>query len=160
MIVRKATDDDIRHVAANLRADDRREQFAGRFDDDPAALAADVITWRQVALNQSALLTAAGEPAVIVGAYLVAPGVARFHMMSTEGLAEIGRQGHRWGKRRFIPSVLVPNVRMAETRMMADHMIARRWVVTCGFRELAALLPYGKHGELFVQIVWINPHPI
>lgn len=157
MIVRDASDADVRFVCANLRDEDVTEQFAMRFDDDPAALAAELIRLRQVAIKQLALCTDAGEPAVLVGAYLVAPTVARFHMCSTAAISAIGYQGHRFGKRRFIPDVLAPNVTMAETRILASHFAARRWVKACGFVELTPAVPCGKHGELFVHVAWINP---
>jgi hypothetical protein len=159
VIVRDASDEDVLHICRNLRPEDRLEQFAARFDDDPDALAADLIRWRQVAIKQLALCTEAGEPAILVGAYLETPTVARFHMASTPALVAIGREGHRFGKRRFIPAVLAPNVAMAEARIMATHFYARRWVATCGFIELAGPHPYGKHGEAFVLVAWLNPTP-
>jgi hypothetical protein len=159
MIVRDATDADILHICRNLRPEDQVEQFAARFDDDPDALASDLIRSRIAAIKQMALCTDAGEPAILVGAYMQSPTTARFHMASTAKLAEIGREGHRFGKRRFIDAVLRPNVAMAEARIMAEHFYARRWVRTCGFVELAGPHPFGKHGEPFVLVAWLNPAP-
>lgn len=156
MIDREATDDDVRHICRNLRPEDAREQYATRWHEDPDALADELIGWRGFAIKQYALCCDDEEPAVLVGAYMAAPGVAMFHMCSTHRLGEIGRAGHRWGKRRFIPFVLAPNVRMAETRILADHAHARRWVATCGFVEVGQPLPLGKNGEPFVHVAWIN----
>jgi hypothetical protein len=150
-------DDAIRYVCRNLRADDRAEQFAARFDDDADKLAAEIIHDRPIALKQCVLLTDDGTPAVVVAAYIAGPGLARFHMCSTGRVGEIARQGHRWGRQRFIPAVLVPNVRRAEARILASHALARRWVAACGFIEEGLVHRLGRNGEDFVQVAWLNP---
>lgn len=157
MIVREASDADVRHVIGHLRRTDRQEQFATRFDDDADALVNEIIRLRPLAIKHYALACDDGEPAILVAAYLVSPKVARFHMASTDRMGEIARAGHRWGLQRFIPSVLMPNVRRAEARILADHTIARRWVAACGFVEEGVIRRVGRAGEDFVQVVWFNP---
>lgn len=153
-----AIDADIRHVCRNLRPEDRHEQFAVRWDSDPDRLADELIAARAVAIKQFALLTDDGEPAIVIGAYMAGPRFARFHMCSTPAIAAIGREGHRWGKRRFIPTVLVPNVMRAEARILASHTLARRWVAACGFIEEGLAHRLGRNGEDFVHVAWLNPN--
>jgi len=156
MIFRDATEADVRHVCRHLRAEDAAEQFAVRFDDDPEALADDLLRMQALAIKHLALCTDDGEAAVLVGAFIKGPGLAGFHMCSTPRIGEIGREGHRFGKRRFIPAVLVPNVTRAETRILASHSHARRWVRACGFREEGISARLGKNGEDFVQVAWLR----
>ena len=156
MIVRDATYDDIHHVVANLRPEDVEEQFAARFDDDRMRLTADIAALRGLAIKQIAACPDDGRAATIVTAYLKTPSVAGIHMCSTPRFAEIARDAHRYTVRRFIPAVLVPNVAMAESRILATHLRARRWIAACGFREVGEPLPYGRDGEAYVHVAWIN----
>jgi hypothetical protein len=156
LIVREASDADISAVCRNLRPTDRREQLATRFHDDVELLAVELIAAKRFAIKQYVLCTDDGAPAVFIAAYIKGPTTAAVQMCSTPRLPEIGRDGHRWGRRRFIPLVLVPNVRLAETRILAEHAEALRWVGACGFAEVGGPLPLGKNGETFVHVAWIN----
>jgi hypothetical protein len=156
MIVRGAVDDDIRHICRNLRPEDRHEQLATRWSDDVDELAAEIIEWRRLAIREVALCCDDGEATILLGIYLIAPEVARFNMCATTRLPEIARAAHRWA-RRFIPAVLGPTVSVAETRLLAEHTYARRWVATFGFVEEGIHRRRGNRGEDLVTIAWINP---
>ncbi len=160
MIVRAASAADITAVCRAMHPEDAEEQLAARFAGDAEEMAAELAAAAPLAIAQRALAAADGAPVAIVGAYLVAPGVATVHQVRTGRWPEIAVAAHRYYRRRFIPGVLAPNVRLAECRILESHRHARRWLQALGFRENGEPLPYGSRGEAVVHCVWVNPHPV
>lgn len=161
MIVREASGWDVLAVVRNMRASDAEEQFAVRFDvdtpDTRLRLAVELLAARQMAIKCYALCVEEPVPVALVGAFLVAPGVASLHRVATERWPEIARLEYRFLRRRFIPHVLAPNVRFAECRVPADDDKTLHWLIRLGFTPVGAALPYGKDGRRFMTLAWINP---
>ena len=152
MIVRDADRRDIRAVIGRLRPTDLAEKLAARWSADLNELA-DELSDRDDALAQYCLAGDDGHAIALVGAFEVMPGVAAVHQAATDRWPEIGRPAHRFYRRRFIPLVLEPTIRLAECMVLPSSV---RWVSALGFQPVSPALPYGKQGEEFVRCVWIN----
>lgn len=156
MIVRAATPDDIRHVCQNLRPHNAREAFALRFDDDPQALAADLIALSPFAIMHVCCAGADGVPVALIGAWLTGPRLAGLALRATPQWLTIGPAVYRFLHQVFVPCALAPNVALAETEVLADGP-DRAWLARLGCVECHPALPRGKHGEMFLRVAWINP---
>ena len=159
MLIREARPKDIDFVVSDMLPADREEQFACMFE--PAAERHRALRDRlqaslRVAIRFCAMLDDEGYPGALVAAFLASPGVAAVYHLRSSAWPGIARAAHRFYVRTFIPTVLVPNVRLAECRIMASHAEARAWVLRLGFRENGEPLPYGSQGQLFVHAVWVN----
>src|SRR4051812_23913227 len=98
-MVRETTPDDIRYICASMRSVDAEEQFATRFpgDDTPEALARDMIARMPQAICSFTFYVDPAKPATILSAYLVSPGVARLHRISTDQWDNVARGVFRFG---------------------------------------------------------------
>lgn len=157
MIVRDATPADVMHVFCRLRAHNAREFAACRWDASPSALVAETAELAPVCIKHFCLADAHHDPIALAGAWLVAPGVALVRLCATEQWLTIARPAYRWLKRVFIPCVLEPNVRRAETRVLDTGPRSRDWLDRLGFREEGLARALGRNGEDFVHVAWINP---
>lgn len=176
MIARDATPSDVLHVLTHLRAHNAREFAACRWSAEPEALAQETASLEPICIKHYALCAgpsrtalddgpgAAGgaeEPAVaLIGAWLIAPGVAVVRLCATEQWLTIARPAYRWLKRVFIPCVLEPNVRRAETRVLDTGAPSREWLHRLGFHDEGIARALGRNGEDFVHVAWINPSEI
>lgn len=161
MIARDATIDDIEHVLRNLRPRNRREFECTRWDARPRAIAAEIASHDYFCIKHFALCREHGPPVALAGAWMVAPGVALVRLCATDEWPTIARPVHRWLKRVFIPCVLKPNVRRAETRVLrngpADDRETLCWLHALGFKTEGIALALGRNGESFWHVAWINP---
>jgi hypothetical protein len=158
MIVRSATPADVHHVLSHLREHNRREMAACRWEVSTRALAREIKQLEEVCIQHFSLAGADGTPVALTGAWLVAPGVALVRLCATDQWLTIARPAYRWLKRVFIPCVLVPNVRRAETRVLDTGDASRAWLRKLGFRDEGIARALGKNGEDFVHVAWINPN--
>jgi len=161
MIATDATHDDIAFVVAHLRETNRREIAACRWEVSVRALQAEFVALEPVCIKLYALKTQPGvngEPVALVGAWIAAPGVALVRLIATDQWLTIARPAYRWLKRTFIPFVLVPNVRRAETRVLDIGKPSRAWLRTLGFYDEGIARALGKNGEDFVHVAWVNPN--
>lgn len=157
-ILKRPSDDDIRFVCRNMREVDAREQFARRFpgDDNPEALARDMIAAVPTMLTSVAFHDREGHPATILSARLISPGVARLHRISTARWDDVRRIVFRYGVEAFMP-VLSMMVRRAECEVMAGHALARTMLCRLGFSEEGVLRRVGRNNEDFVLMAWVKP---
>lgn len=156
MIVRDASDDDIRHVCRVMRPHNARELAATREIFDPTAFADDVIEARPVAIQQLALCSTETAPVAILAAYLTGPRSACVFLVATPEWPAIAQAAFRFMAKAFIPAVLVPHVNVAETDVLDDPAWSRAWLVRLGFAEHGPPVPRGRRGEGFVRMVWRN----
>jgi hypothetical protein len=159
MIVRPATDDDVRHVCLYMRAHNARELFATRFHADRGAIAEEILARSTMCIRLEALCADNGEAVALAGAWLVGPGVAAVQMLATDAWPAIARAAMRHLRRTFIATVLLPNVRRAETRVLQDRGQPLNWLGWLGFRIEGPAHALGKAGEDFVHLAWIHPDP-
>lgn len=156
-ILKRPSDDDIRYVCRNMRDVDAQEQFARRFpgDDTPEALARDMIAAAPTMLMATAFHDREGRPATILSAWLISPGVARLHRLSTVKWNEVRHVVFRYGVEAFMP-VLSTMVRRAECEVLARHDQARAMLHRLGFVEEGLLRRVGRNGEDFVRLAWVK----
>ncbi|HXF45748.1 MAG TPA: hypothetical protein VNK91_06480 [Burkholderiaceae bacterium] len=162
MIARLATDDDVREVVVNVCALDAAMLFARRFDDDRAALAEEMIALRRFEIAAYAFAAAAGAPAQsLLGATLIAPGVATLHWFSTGRWAEFSYDRPLlwldFWRSTFLPEVLIPTVHRAECRILAANRAQARRLARVGFVAEGLERAAGRAGEDFVRFAWLNP---
>lgn len=174
MIVHEANAFDVFSVLNNLREHNRREFAACRWDPSPAAIAGEIAGMEEICIKHYALCGLAPAldrpcatcccterclptPIALAGAWLVAPGVALVRLCATDQWLTIAKPAYRWLKRVFVPCVLAPNVRRAETRVLDTGLASRAWLRRLGFHDEGIARALGKNGEDFVHVAWINP---
>lgn len=149
-LVREASESDVRHVIANMRAEDAEEQLNG---DTPTreVLTSLLLAARAIQIKNYAFLDLEGQPAALLGAYLTGPRHATLHRCSTSAWRDVGFTMFRFGREYFVPTVLVPNVSHASCRVLAKHRLALEILRRLGFA------PQGQPGpEGFVELEWKN----
>lgn len=142
---------DVLYVCHHLREWDRKELFAGRFDDDVDQLAIDV--WQ----NRGPFCWVAGTDRAIavVGAREIVPGGWSALMFATNDLPLIGKQLTRFVIRDMIPTIARHGMRWGECRSIVGHKDAHEWLRVLGAKpDPAPLKGYGKNGEDFIRFSW------
>jgi hypothetical protein len=150
MDVRPLTRDAVQKVAAAMRAPDRAEIFATRFDDDVAALAEDLIAGDPVG---AVLAADDGTPIAVVGATEMWPGLWSMWMFATDRWPEIARAATRFAKREMWPALLALGLRRGECCSAAQHDMAHRWIRHLGGVQESIHPAFGKGGETFIGFV-------
>ncbi|HEY1139942.1 MAG TPA: hypothetical protein VGE88_07015 [Lysobacter sp.] len=142
---------DVAYVCRNLRADDARELFALRFDDNPDGIAVHALQ------GWSLGWVAWGDerPIAVIGAKELWPGVWSAGMFATDEFGQIGPLLTRWVRRRMIPALRELGMHRAEAKSIEGHDVAHRWLERLGARvEGEPMRNYGKNRETFVTYVW------
>jgi hypothetical protein len=174
MIVREASRADVLYVLEHLREHNARELGACRWDATPASIAAEIAGMEEICIKHYALCgldppvnkpcatcccsdRCLPAPIALVGAWMAAPGVALVRLVATDQWLTIARPAYRWIRRTFIPFVLEPNVRRAETRVLDAGAQSRLWLDRLGFQTEGIARALGRNGEDFADVAWINP---
>jgi hypothetical protein len=142
---------DLLAVAQHMRASDRDEIFATRFDDDIAALIADLLMSDPL----GAIIPAAdGQAVAAIGASEMWPGNWAVWMFATDRWPDVARETTRFARSVLAPALRALGARRAECRSAWTHKVAHRWLVHLG-AEVEAIYPaYGRAGETFVGFVF------
>jgi hypothetical protein len=154
-MVRETTVADIRWVCAHLRAEDAAEQFACRFpgDDTPEALARSLIAAQDTAIISRAFAAIDETPIAIMSAYLVAPGVAKTHRISTtEWSSAVYLTMHRFGVEHFWPAINAAGIRRVECSILAKYGAAQKMLEGLGFQLEGIARARGRNGEDFCNL--------
>jgi hypothetical protein len=150
MPIRGLNRDDLIAIAGNMRACDRREIFATRFDENADLLVDDLLAGDPL----GAIVTGAGgTPIAVLGATEMWPGLWSVWMFATDRWPEAAREATRFARRRMWPALLDLGLRRAECRSAADHPTAHRWLRHLGGRIESIHPAYGKGGETFFGFV-------
>lgn len=140
------------YVCRNMRAGDREEIFATRWDDDPDALAAEAYTrWGSFGF---VAVTADGIPAAAIGACPSWGGVWNAWMIGTDRFDEVGKQLTKWVRQVMIPAVVESGCHRVEARSLGTHDVAHRWMKMLGAKPESVLRRYGREKQDFVLFVW------
>lgn len=157
MIVRDATDIDLREIATAMREADRREIFAHRWSDEIEDFLQDFAAARPAFLAVKALCAAEFDPIAIVGAFRRAPTIASVVMFATDRFPEIALPATRWVRRTGLPAYVDPWCRRAQCEAWVENVASLAWLQTLGFRREGVLRAYGKNGEDYVQYARLRP---
>lgn len=152
---RDTTPFDIGYVVDHMRSDDVREHAAIAFSADRDVLRTDLVaSWRH-AIKSFTFFDRRSRPATILSAYLISPGVARLHRISTDAWPEVSLAVFRFGIRIFLP-VLDAVVHRCECAILADHLLARRILQRLGFVEEGIARARGRNGEDFINFARVT----
>jgi hypothetical protein len=158
MIVREATPDDARRVCRHLRPAERAEQFACRFDDDPAALGEELAQSLPQAIAARTFASNDGLAAALLGAWPVTPRTAGLRMLRTYRWPEVRVGAWRYFLGKFLPG-LPAQVGRVQFLTLADHDEMIGIAERIGFALEATLHGIGKHNEDFVMLALLRwPH--
>lgn len=149
MNIRQATYADVHHVAINMRPEDAREVYAGRYDADPAAVAYDV-----AANPYSVVAVFNTEPVAVITAAPRSPVLWEVGMFGTRQVNRIILSMTRYVRRVMIPTLVGLGARRAECRSIEGHTQAHRWLECLGAVREAELPECGKNGETFYLFAW------
>jgi hypothetical protein len=150
MEVRPLTCKDLQKVATAMRAPDRHEIFATRFDDDIAALVEDLLAGDPVG---AVIAADDGMPVAVIGATEMWPGLWSMWMFATDRWPEVARAATRFAKRDMWPALLALGLRRGECRSAAQHEMAHRWIRHLGGVQESIHPAFGKGGETFIGFV-------
>lgn len=141
-------------VTRAMRATDRREVFATRFDDDADALARDLVAVSRF----GAVIALGGRPVAAMGAMECWPGVWNVWLIATEDWKLVARATTRWA--RYALRTLLPEAgaHRCECRSIADHRTAHRWLEHLGARAEAMHPDFGRLRETFITFAWRFDH--
>lgn len=150
----KANLPDVLAICWNLRAADRREAFATRFNDDPDSLAMEIFsTW-------GGLMWIAhhdGKAVALFGATEQWPGVYSCWLLATDDWPAVALGVTKFVKRRIMPHLADSGALRCEARSIDGHDKAHRWLTSIGCVQEARLRRYGRNGEDFLVFRW-DPH--
>lgn len=144
------------HMLANLRAHDRREILAQRWNDDLGALADYVMVLACNPLWQ--VFHVEGEPVGMIGATLIRPGVVMLCGFGTTRWRQVIRPLTRYVLDEMMPKVLDSGVHRAEAYVMAENKMNLKWIMSLGGEIEGYLRGYGRDGEDFVVLGWRRDH--
>jgi hypothetical protein len=150
VILQPITRDAARYVALRLRAADRREIFATRWDEDPEELAAAAAVRGPFAWAAGA----GGEPIACIGALEMWPGVWEAWMFATDAFNTIGKPLTRFIRQGMIPALTGVGAHRVQCHSIEGHHHAHRWLERLGAMHEFTVPRYGKNGEAFRLYSW------
>jgi hypothetical protein len=141
----------LRYIVDHLRARDRREIFALRWNDDEEQLVAEVSAaagdlWRMWALD--------GEPVAVNGVVPVRPGVVIAGAFGTARWRSIVKPMTRWSLDYVIPILKQAGYHRGEAYVLAENTDSRRWIELLGGEVEAVLKGFGRQREDFLLYAW------
>jgi len=136
----------VRHVAKRMRASDREEIFATRWNDDIDPFLKDC---EIAAAMGGAWVAHADEPVAVIGVSEMHPHVWSAWMFATDKFDIVGRMVTKFTVRVIIPGMLRRRAHRVECRTIASHATAHHWLDFLGGRREATLKKFGKNGEDF-----------
>jgi hypothetical protein len=151
MTLRPLNRADLTAVAANMRAADRSEIFATRFDEDAELLAEECLASDSLG---AILADRDGIPVAAIGAWEMWPGVWSVWMFATPSWPKVALSATRFVKRKLQPALLALGAHRAECRSSATHCNAHRWLHCLGAEIEAEYRDFGKNREIFIGFVW------
>lgn len=144
---------DISFIAATMRAEDRREIFATRFNDSALELAAGAMhySFRKWTAGID------GQPVACGGATEASPGVAKVWMFATDNWRKVAGSVSLFVRDKFIIDLMDMGVHRAECLSIEGHDVAHRWLEWLGAVRECEVPLRGKNGETFYQYAWRKP---
>lgn len=146
-MIKQATWPDVLEVALRMRADDRAEIMATRWDDDLYSFASDCMRLPGVKL---AALDDSGVPVAIGGVASWQPGVGQAWMFGTEGIGRVGIEIANACRKSIKTLFQSGSIHRIQAFSAADHKRAHRWLNAIGLKEESRMPQYGKNGEEFI----------
>jgi hypothetical protein len=141
----------IAYIVKHLRERDREEVYALRWNNDPQAFVADVLTY---AGAMSVVWELDDTPVAAQGSFPVRPGVWVNWCFGTDQWRFVLLSMTKYAKRFIIPALLRAGFHRAEAHALVSHTDARRWIESLGGRPEGIQQGLGRGGEDFITYVW------
>lgn len=155
--IEHALDEDVRHVAANMRAKDVDEFLALTHASDRAALAGSLLD-RYGGHPSAIVVRDEHGPVCIGGGIEHRPNVITLLLFATDRFPAIVLPLTRFVTRELFYRWRVAGVHRIEAVSMEGHDEAHRWIEILGLEREAELRGYGRNGETFIQFAWVAEH--
>ena len=146
----------VRQVAESMRAADRRELFATRRDEDPAAIAAELMATSALGAVVASRRKPFAAVAVICGREMW-PGVWSMGLFATDRWPEVVIETYRYLTRELGPELRRLGAHRLECHSLAEHASAHRLLARLGAVREAEVPGFGRRGEDFVRYAWVEP---
>jgi len=155
-MIERATADDIRHVAMNMRARDF-EEFTATAPTDSRRHLADMLAHRYSSRDDVLCGSLDGEPICIGGTIEAWPGVISLLFFATDDFPKIGRPITRFIRRELFPRYLEAGIHRIQAISLDGYSEVHDWLRAIGLaQETEPMLGYGKRGEAFVQFAKVK----
>lgn len=152
MVLQDLNIDTVTFVATHMRAWDRREIFATRFDGELEPFIQDVMRAGPVSW-----VAGDGLPIAAFGCRPLWPGVWSMWFFATDEISKIGLSVTRLIIKGILPMLWDAGAHRLECRSMDGHTEAQEWLETLGARREGTAKAYGRDGEDFHVYVWGRP---
>src|SRR5262245_43517455 len=146
------TEQAVQHICLNLRTQDRVEIFATRWDDDPEALANDLLIRAQPFCW--CVGTDDGEPVMLMGIHQLWPGMWSPWAMGTARFGEIALSATKFVRRVVFPTMKALGMHRAECRSLSSNTVSHRWLRILGALHESTNPRMGREGETFYTFVF------
>ena len=140
------------YIAKNMRAADKEELYATRWNEDPVELTQDGMAIP----NMSWIAVHDGEPIAAFGAIPIHPRVWSVWMFATDKWPKVALGVTKFIKRKLIPDLKSTGALRAECKSHFRHSVAHKWLEMLGATKESTLENYGKNGEDFYLYKWRN----
>ncbi len=141
--------DDVLDVATNMREWDKREIYATRWSDDPAALARDCMI-----IPDFGWTIWLDKPLCAIGAVPLHPGVWSVWMFAKDDFPTVGLYATKFARRVMMPGLVNSGARRAQCLSIEGHEDAHKWLRLLGAKAESRLWGFGKNGEDFHCFAW------
>lgn len=141
---------DVLFICQNMRAMDRAEIMATRFDDSSEGLAADTMN----NLGFSWIFYLDDVPVAVIGSFALWPKHVTVWAYGTDNWPRIIFSLTRHVRKFMIPIFNECGVNMAHVFVLSAYHQARGWLKLCGLTEDVEVARFGKNGEPFVLMAW------
>ncbi|MGB8275592.1 MAG: hypothetical protein WCF16_10035, partial [Alphaproteobacteria bacterium] len=150
VIIEPLSSSAVLHVAANMRAEDRREIDACRWVFDPEQIARETFALARF----GCVAHADGVPVAVVAAVEYWPGFYTVGMFATDDWPKVALSLTRWARARMSAQLLAAGANRMECRVVQGHETAMRWLESLGAAREAALSDCGRNRESFFLYAW------
>lgn len=140
------------YIAKRMRALDREEIFATRWDESEESLCADAVA----VPGMSFIVSKNGEPVCALGGVPEHPGCWSVWMFATDKWNSVALTATKFVKRWLIPAIENTGANRAECKSISTHSVAHKWLDSLGATRESVLERYGKNGEDFYIFRWHN----
>lgn len=145
----------VEHILRNLRQSDADELYAQRWDRDPDSYA---LVVDSLPTSMCDVFWHQGEPASLIGAYPLWPGVWSVFAFGTDKWDKCVVSLTKHARRFLMPAIYNSGFHRAQAWSVTSHTRAHRWMVRClGARHEATHVGWGAGGEDFHCFMWDRP---
>lgn len=153
MLIDRATPEDIRAVALNMRDSDFAEFAALSWASSREELAEELVG-RYGASGCILARAADGEPVAVGDVVEMRPRVGSLLFYATERFPEVAVPLTRFIVQRLFRQLREAGVHRIEAVSSSGYKHAHRWIECLGLSYEATFPCYGKSGETFIQFAW------